>query len=224
MPECNYEPTSVYRYFDEFDLLLYVGMTSRGTVRNSEHNKDKAWWPYVARQQVSHHQSRQEAHEVEVALIRQFRPPFNVQHNPGHEKTAAAYFVTREAIRPVIGADPLVMATALGRRLPVGIDTDGPRAAVRFHLEHLPIVKRLTLNKPECHIRDWDSGKTVGLLMAIEQRGPCVVALGNLSRDWRDSRGIAQLKVLLAKSGPQFVLAHVRAMSVDRRMSTDTAA
>lgn len=90
-------PTSIYLYYDKFDVLLYIGITSRGITRNREHNADKAWWRYVVRQEVRHLSSREEAQRVERELIIRLRPPFNRQHNPGHEELADAYgrFITR---------------------------------------------------------------------------------------------------------------------------------
>lgn len=84
-------PTSVYLYYDRNDVLLYVGITSRGIVRNSEHNDSKEWWPYVSRQEIRHYPTRDEATDVERSLIRQWRPPFNKQHNPDYAVKSAAY-------------------------------------------------------------------------------------------------------------------------------------
>lgn len=90
-------PTSVYLYFDETDVLIYVGVTSRGTRRQREHNSDKEWWPFVSRQEVRHFDSRPEALAEERALIVAHRPPFNTQHNPMHADTRVAYLNMREA-------------------------------------------------------------------------------------------------------------------------------
>lgn len=75
-------PTSVYRYYDRFDLLIYVGVTSRGTTRNLEHARHKEWWPYVAKQTVEHFPTRDQALRLEAELIHKFCPPFNTVHNP----------------------------------------------------------------------------------------------------------------------------------------------
>ena len=61
-------PTSVYKYFDRSNLLLYVGITSRGVQRQSEHNSDKPWWNYVASQQIEHFSTREEALQREKDL------------------------------------------------------------------------------------------------------------------------------------------------------------
>ncbi len=89
-------PTSVYRYYDGAGVLLYVGITSTGMIRNRQHNADKEWWPLVKSQRVEHYPSRPRASVRERLLIRKYRPPFNKQHNPDHIAVAAAYRVAKE--------------------------------------------------------------------------------------------------------------------------------
>lgn len=84
-------PTSVYRYYDSDGALVYVGITSKGPQRQSQHTVTAEWWPHVARQDVEHYPSRDEAAARERELIQRFRPPFNVQHNPEHEAVRDAY-------------------------------------------------------------------------------------------------------------------------------------
>ena len=84
-------PTSVYRYYDTDDVLIYVGITGRGVARNIEHNKSKEWWPHVARQEIDHFATREEALAEERRLIGTHLPPFNRQHNPQHELARASY-------------------------------------------------------------------------------------------------------------------------------------
>lgn len=95
MSDITPQPTSVYRYYDQFGLLLYVGVTSRGAVRNAEHYSTKSWWPYVTRQEVQHLPSRPAALGRERALIHRYRPPFNTQHNPGSSELREAYLAMR---------------------------------------------------------------------------------------------------------------------------------
>lgn len=84
-------PTSVYRYYDKNKILIYVGITSTGITRNRQHNADKAWWKYVASQEIDHYGSRDAARFNEINLINRFRPPFNRQHNPDYEAIHAYY-------------------------------------------------------------------------------------------------------------------------------------
>ena len=86
-------PTSLYKYFDHDDVLLYVGITSRGVARNTEHNKSKSWWQYVVRQTVEHHRNRKSAEEREAALIKKFAPPFNKRGNFDYKEANAAYLM-----------------------------------------------------------------------------------------------------------------------------------
>lgn len=85
-------PTSVYLYYDVNGVLLYVGITSRAISRQREHNADKDWWPFVSIQSVEHYPSRAHAESRKRGLIRRYHPPFNTQHNPGHERARQAYF------------------------------------------------------------------------------------------------------------------------------------
>lgn len=82
---------SVYKYFDKAGILIYVGITECGIVRNRQHNESKEWWKFVHRQQIEHFPSREQAHEREVQLIERFRPPFNKQHNKDHAAARRFY-------------------------------------------------------------------------------------------------------------------------------------
>jgi excinuclease UvrABC nuclease subunit len=90
-------PTSVYRYYDRDGMLIYVGITSRGARRNYEHNRSKDWWPYVARQEVDHYETRDQALKRERSLIIRHRPPFNRQHNPDADALRAVYVAYADA-------------------------------------------------------------------------------------------------------------------------------
>ena len=103
--------TSVYLYRDSLHRLIYVGVTGRGIARQVEHNRDKAWWPYVARQDIEHYPTRGEAVERERYLIATFRPPFNAQHNPESGQARAAYEATAQFI-----PTPEAIAVAFGAR------------------------------------------------------------------------------------------------------------
>lgn len=105
-------PTSVYRYYDRHGVLIYVGITHRDIRRNLEHNKRARWWPYVVRQEVDHFETRDQALAHEKALIFQYRPPFNTQHNPDAESLRDVYVAF--AARDDASDDPMAAFRAIG--------------------------------------------------------------------------------------------------------------
>jgi hypothetical protein len=115
--------TSLYRYFDSLGVLLYVGITDRGNQRNSEHDKSKNWWTFVARQEVSHFETREDALAAERACIAMHRPPFNKQHNPDHDKTKAAYL---SYVGGLNTADPRDVLERVGRKIHLRRATETP--------------------------------------------------------------------------------------------------
>jgi hypothetical protein len=44
--------TALYRLYDETGQLLYVGITTYPPKRFVEHERDKPWWPQVARRRA----------------------------------------------------------------------------------------------------------------------------------------------------------------------------
>lgn len=108
-------PNSVYRYYDHAGRLIYVGITARGIQRQHEHNAFSEWWPLVARQEVEHLASRQEALDRERELIQSCRPPFNRTHNEQWRDCRDAYLRLRKA-------EQAYEATRLGDPIPPGCD------------------------------------------------------------------------------------------------------
>lgn len=139
----NNAPTSVYRYYDRHDVLVYVGITGRGTARNFEHDRAAAWWKYVARQEVDHFPTRHEAEAREKELIRQFRPPFNTKHNPDAKVMRATYLHWVDLLEP----DPFVLHAQIGNALP--LKPFGPllphRLILRTAPEHFAVASRLVM-------------------------------------------------------------------------------
>lgn len=95
MADTTPTPTSLYKYYDRDGVLLYIGITGRGMTRNSEHNKTKPWWKFVASQKVEHFSTRKEAAIRERHLIRKMAPPFNKQMNPEFKTANESYFVRK---------------------------------------------------------------------------------------------------------------------------------
>lgn len=73
--------TTLYRFYDKNDQLLYVGISSNPARRAHEHSKDKPWWADVARSIMEHHPTRESAAAAEVAAIVTESPLHNVVHN-----------------------------------------------------------------------------------------------------------------------------------------------
>jgi hypothetical protein len=71
-------PTTLYRFFDSGGTLLYVGITSCGAARWSEHSRVQTWWEEVATATVEHYATRHLAAEAERAAIRAEHPKHNV--------------------------------------------------------------------------------------------------------------------------------------------------
>jgi hypothetical protein len=175
-PASDSAATSVYRYYDRHGVLIYVGITKRGITRNFEHNGSAPWWPYVAHQDVEHYPTRTEAERRERALIVEFRPPFNTQHNPGSAELRREYLAWEASESP--DRDPVEMANAIGRRLPMtalGIGEDD-RFVLRTTLEHAAVVRRVSgsVGVPVL------SPRLIGRVSDVHQRGSHAVLLVRL--------------------------------------------
>lgn len=72
--------TTLYRFYDQNERLLYVGISGNPGRRFHEHSKDKGWWAQVARSTMEHHPTREEAAAAEVAAIITERPLHNIVH------------------------------------------------------------------------------------------------------------------------------------------------
>lgn len=70
--------TTLYRFFDRFDRLLYVGISHRPFDRLGQHRSGKSWWTQIVRVQMEHHDSRRAAKDAESVAIHTERPLFNV--------------------------------------------------------------------------------------------------------------------------------------------------
>lgn len=80
--------TALYRFFDEHDALLYIGISKHIPVRLGQHSDDKPWYTQVVRIAVEHHPSRPAALDAEKKAIQSERPKFNVVHNHGRREPA----------------------------------------------------------------------------------------------------------------------------------------
>lgn len=78
------EPTTLYRFFDADEVLLYIGIAGNPGRRFGQHSTGpdaKPWWHRVDHSTMEHFESRAEALEAEKAAIIDEHPLFNVVHN-----------------------------------------------------------------------------------------------------------------------------------------------
>jgi predicted GIY-YIG superfamily endonuclease len=71
------DPTNVYRMYNRYGCLLYVGMTRNAGERFEAHASSKSWWIEVAHIDVSHHVTREMARVAELVAIRTEHPMYN---------------------------------------------------------------------------------------------------------------------------------------------------
>jgi hypothetical protein len=163
-------PASLYRYFDRNGTLIYVGVTKRGIRRNLEHAFDKEWWPHVHHQKVTHFDTYAQALAAEKAAIQEYRPPFNVQHNPSHAGMRTAYLESSNFTPPD--------ETAVEQRrklqwnaIPLELAGENDREFLfRTLPEHFPLTSTLRFER-YIPVRIQMGGKKIGTVQAMARVG-----------------------------------------------------
>lgn len=69
---------ALYRFFDESDELLYVGVTMNPTRRWLEHSQDKVWWAEVAHVTLEPYPDRKSVLDAEQLAIKTEHPRYNI--------------------------------------------------------------------------------------------------------------------------------------------------
>jgi hypothetical protein len=92
--------TALYRWWDDADLLLYVGIADHLGVRTKGHVKGSSWMEFAARSAVERHPSRIVALRAEEAAIKAEKPLFNYQHNntPEARRRLVEYLIERDRL------------------------------------------------------------------------------------------------------------------------------
>lgn len=86
--------TALYRYYDDRDRLLYVGITHAIAERTSKHIKASDWMTFAARSTIQRYLTRRQAEDAEQLAIALEKPLFNSRHsNPGADRRLVAYLV-----------------------------------------------------------------------------------------------------------------------------------
>lgn len=178
-------PASVYRYYDDDGMLIYVGMTKRGVLRNFEHAALKEWWPFVSKQEVDHYPSCEAALSAERLAIQTYRPPFNHQHNIDYQAMHGAYLRLRQQPLEDVEERGLDLLAG-GRRLDLSLSVvDLPDKKGRFTLRSEPedcaIAQHLVL-KSSVPVHHETDGVHVATIKRLAVCGPLVYAKAELKK------------------------------------------
>lgn len=79
-------PVTVYRFYDEADQLLYVGISDNPPRRFREHTKHAEWWMDAVRIDLTHYATEQAARAAELKAIRTERPKYNLAGRIGERQ------------------------------------------------------------------------------------------------------------------------------------------
>lgn len=92
--------TALYRWWDEDDALLYVGISDHLGSRTHGHAMGSSWMEFAVRSAVERYPSRRAALDAEEAAIKAEQPLFNDVHNRGPEaqQRLVGYLVKRGRI------------------------------------------------------------------------------------------------------------------------------
>jgi len=84
IPSARPGKTALYRFFDDADRLLYVGITSNPEKRWAQHRRFAAttWWPKATRVATDWHDTREGATAAELRVIRTKAPLYNAGGAP----------------------------------------------------------------------------------------------------------------------------------------------
>lgn len=90
--------TLLYRYYDDFDVLLYVGVTANLVERQTSHETDSTWMDFATRSTIERFTKREDAESAEQAAIEEHQPLFNIEHNehPDRIRRIVDYLIERD--------------------------------------------------------------------------------------------------------------------------------
>lgn len=106
------EQHTLYRFYDDENRLLYIGITVNPAGRFGRHSDDKDWWASVARIAMQPFPDRASVLEAERRAIITERPKHNKQHNKRVIEVAATLVtpVERALSTPCEGCGEQVVA------------------------------------------------------------------------------------------------------------------
>lgn len=108
--------TALYRFFNDADQLLYVGITGNPQKRWADHRRHAAatWWPMAARASVDWFKERTDATAAELRVIRTKAPLYNSGGAPSPLREQAP----GERLCPRVNVERFIEATGGGFQLP----------------------------------------------------------------------------------------------------------
>lgn len=84
--------TTLYRFYDKDNNLLYVGITGLMPRRINQHAAKSEWHKYAIRAELEHFASRQEAAVAETNAIKNELPKYNIQHSSQYSVSESQHF------------------------------------------------------------------------------------------------------------------------------------
>jgi predicted GIY-YIG superfamily endonuclease len=79
--------TTLYRFFNSQNDLLYVGISMNFASRIRSHKSERDWFTQIASITLEHYETREDAVEAEKQAITQECPRHNVAHNQARAET-----------------------------------------------------------------------------------------------------------------------------------------
>lgn len=93
-------PFALYRYFDEGERLLYIGISGDLPVRENAHIGRSRWMELATSSKIQRYATVDEVVATEAAAIKAEQPLFNVQHNDTPEAWARLWDYLDDIGRP----------------------------------------------------------------------------------------------------------------------------
>lgn len=91
-------PVALYRHWDRYGTLLYVGIASSPTRRVAEHAAKSRWVPFAHHMRADWLPSRAAALEAERQAIQEERPVFNIRHADADQPERERIYVEKHAL------------------------------------------------------------------------------------------------------------------------------
>lgn len=137
-PNAPHKPHALYRFFDDANELLYVGITNNPSRRFTQHGVDREWWHEVTTIRMEPHSDRNAVLAAEKVAIKVEHPRYNVVHASGAPVTAELPPAGKPGDYPVAVGEAVALALAPNHHseaeCPVGMVIEVSRFGVRLQL------------------------------------------------------------------------------------------